>query len=319
MEASIALWERFALGILQTGGTVGGGQNLLGLISHLIVFPFFALLLTGPGGWIVPITVLSGILLEVLTVSRATVALAGIGFVAVFTLSAFRKWTSRKAMVLMVGVLLIIVAAPLVISSFEQRKSQNDYASSDAERAAYVRAAETMLADHPFGVGANHFAVIANIDGYYLNAGVPPDFMSLAGHVHNSYLLVAAETGYFGLITLLLLLLRPLVVAFRCGWHHREDDRGDLLLGLGVGLLIIYVHSLFEWIFVTFQVQYLVAFAIGCVSGIAQQLGYWRQIAAPKSSLKAGSSLVDARSRALKSQDSSGDLPLFYPPRGIER
>jgi hypothetical protein len=86
---------------------------------------------------------------------------------------------------------------------------------------------------------------------------------------------VAAETGYVGLITFVLFLLRPMMVAFLCGLRHRGDPRGDLLLGLGVALLVVYVHSFFEWIFVTFHAQYMLAMEFGLVAGLAQQLGYW--------------------------------------------
>jgi hypothetical protein len=73
----------------------------------------------------------------------------------------------------------------------------------------------------------------------------------------------------------LLLLLRPLIVAFFCGWSNRSDRRGDLLIGIGVGLLIVCIHSFFEWIFVLSETQYMFAMQIGLVAGLAQQLGYW--------------------------------------------
>jgi hypothetical protein len=72
------------------------------------------------------------------------------------------------------------------------------------------------------------------------------------------------------------MLARPLVVAFRCGWRNRGDRRGDLLLGLGMSLLIVYIHSYFEWIFITFAAQYMWALEVGMVAGLATQLGYWR-------------------------------------------
>jgi nucleoside-diphosphate-sugar epimerase len=97
--------------------------------------------------------------------------------------------------------------------------------------------------DHPLGIGANHFAVIGNIENYYARAGVKAAMMARAGNVHNFYYLTAAETGYQGLIALLLLLISPLFVAFRCGWRNLGDYRGDLLLGLGVALLTVYLHS----------------------------------------------------------------------------
>ena len=277
-EAGYTIWQRFELGITQTSGTFIH-QNSLGLISHFVVFPYFALLLAGRRGWMVPTVLLCGALVEVLTTSRGTVLFAGIGYAAVFILSAVRKWTLRKAVVLSIGVLAVAVLAPLAISSFEQRFAgglpADEYGGYD-ERAAYKVAATRMLSDHPMGVGANHFTFAANVDGYYDAAGVLAVFSSRAGNVHNIYWLIAAETGYAGLITFVLLLIRTLTVAFLCGWRYRGDQRGDLLLGFGVALLIVYVHSNLEWIFITFQAQYMWALDLGLVSGLAQQLGYWR-------------------------------------------
>src|SRR5262249_39586605 len=123
------------------------------------------------------------------------------------------------------------------------------------------------------GIGPNHFVQIANMDGYYQNAGV---LSSRGSNVHNVYWLVASETGWLGLITFTVLLVRPLSVTFFCGLRHRGDRRGDLLLGLGVALLVVYIHSFFEWIFLLPDTQYIFAVTVGLVAGLAQQLGYWR-------------------------------------------
>jgi O-antigen ligase len=133
-----------------------------------------------------------------------------------------------------------------------------------------------MISDHPLGVGANYYVVAANTGGYNNRAGVAPVIGSESTNVHNIYYLVTAETGYIGLATFVLMLLQPLVVAFRCGWRNRGDRRGDLLLGLGISLFVIYVHSYFEWIFITFSPQYMFALDVGLVAGLATQLGYWR-------------------------------------------
>ena len=296
IEASDTIWERFGLGILQTSGNVGH-QNLLGLMSHFIVFPFFALLLTRPRGWLPPLVVTAGLVVEVLTTSRATVGLAAVGYAACFMLSILRQWTSRKALVLLIGVGTITVLAPLAVSSFEHRFAEEgssiDQGDYD-ERAAYERAAAMMLSDHPLGVGANHFVVVGNVGGYYDAAGVGEYILGRSGNVHNVYWLVATEAGYPGLITLVLLLLCPISVAFRCGWRHRGDQRGDLLLGLGVALLIVYIHSIFEWILITFQAQYLLALDLGLVAGLAQQMGYWRRYSPQGARLGAGTLSIKA-------------------------
>jgi O-antigen ligase len=284
MEAGFTVWQRFGLGILQASGTTDH-QNTLGLMSHFVVFPLFALLLAGRRGWLPLVAVLAGVLIEVLTASRATLGLAGLGYAAVFVLSAMRHWTSRKALVLMVGLVAVAVVVPIALSSYAER-GEAQMTSSDTERVSMAAASAAILADHPWGVGANNYVNAANVGDYYQKSGL--SWTSFGAIVHNIYWLVAAETGYVGLITFVLFLFRPLVVAFLCGWRYRGDVRGDMQVGLGVALLIVYIHSGFEWIFITFEPQYLFALNLGLVAGLAQQLGYWRRKNLQGISLRAG-------------------------------
>jgi O-antigen ligase len=280
LQAGYAIWDRVGLGILQAAGGEFH-QNFLGLMSHFVVFPCAALLLAGVPMWRPAIGLFAGLLVEVLTVSRATVGLAAGGYAGLFFLSALRGWTRRKALFLAFGVVAIAALAPFIQSSFERRFAQQTTESEAyEERLAFARAAIMMIEDHPMGVGANSYVTVANAGDYNIRAGVSLAETSRSQNVHNVYLLVAAETGYVGLITYLLVLLRPLVVAFRCGWRQRGDRTGDLLLGLGMALLVVYFHSNFEWIFITWSPQYLFAMDAGLIAGLAVQLGYWPERAA---------------------------------------
>jgi O-antigen ligase len=265
------------LGVLQAGGTLGH-ENFLGLLSHFVTFPGIALLLAGQRGWRPIVGPVSGLVAAALTVSRATVGLLAAGFIALFCLSARRGWTPRKAHVLVVSIALAVLLMPLVVSSFQERFSFSDktIGNNYDERAAFEKAATMMISDHPLGVGANSYVLIANTEGYNSRAGVAWVVGSESTNVHNVYYLVAAETGYVGLLTFLLVLLVPLVTAFRCARRYRHDPRGDFLLGMGMSLLIVYIHSYFEWVFITFQGQYMFALSAGMIAGTAKQLGYWR-------------------------------------------
>jgi O-antigen ligase len=276
VEVVFAVWQR-AHGVLQTPGTVGS-QNLLGMISHFVIFPFFAAMLGGRPGRLAPTVVAAGLLIAVLTASRGTIVLDCLGLVTLLVLSGLRQWTPRKAQILWVGVLAMAIFAPLAASSLQKRfhgGPELGLSQEDSERLVFKKAASMMLADHPMGVGANHFTVIANVGGYFTSAG--EDWSAGRGsNVHNVYWLVAAETGYVGLIAFVAFLLAPLIAAFRCSYRHVGDPRGDLLLGLGVALLVVYIHSFEEWIFVVFETQYLFAIVMGLIAGLAQELQYWR-------------------------------------------
>jgi O-antigen ligase len=193
--------------------------------------------------------------------------------VGLFGLSALRQWTSRKALILAACAALAGIASPFVLSAFAERFELQPEGHYD-ERAVFEKAAGMIISDHPMGVGANYYVVEANTEGYNDRAGVAPVIGSDSANVHNVYYLITAETGYIGLITFLLMLLQPLVVALRYGWRCRGDQRGDLLLGLGMALFVVYVHSYFEWIFVTFTAQYMFALVVGSIAGLAMQLGY---------------------------------------------
>ena len=281
LEVAVAGWQR-AHGVLQAPGTFGS-QNLLGMISQFVIFPFFAGILGGRRGRLAPAVVGAALVVAVLTASRGTIALDFLGLATVFVVSALGQWTPRKAKVLWAGVAVLAVFALFAASSLQQRfhgGPQLGLSEEDSERLRFKMAAAEMLADHPMGVGANHFNIVANIGGYFTRVG---EFWSSgrASNVHNVYWLVAAETGYVGLVAFVAFLVSPLIAAWRCGFRHRMDPRGGLLLGLCVALLVVYVHSFEEWIFVVLETQYLLAIVEGLVAGLTEELHYWH----PKTSV----------------------------------
>jgi O-antigen ligase len=286
IQTVIELYQHLFLGELRVGGTVGH-ENLVGIMTHFVIFPMFALLLAGQRGWHPVAAPLIGMLSSVLTVSRAAIGLNAVGFVFAFVLFALKRWTPRMTVVALLGLTAFAGLSPIALSSIEQRNANqrlveqersnlNEPRRTEDVRVNMNRAAAMIVEDHPMGIGANNYIRIANIGGYNIRAGVPLSKTMLAATVHNIYWLVAAETGYFGICTFVIMLLGFLVTAFKCGWRNQTDRRGSLLLGFGVVLLVLYVHSWFEFALVLQEVQYPFAIIVGLVSGLAIQLGYWR-------------------------------------------
>jgi O-antigen ligase len=180
----------------------------------------------------------------------------------------------------------------LALASLDRRFAADPLLDYD-ERAQFVSAAAMMLANRPMGIGANNFAVVNNTQGYAERVEIY--WKSRSNLVHNIYWLTLAEMGYLGLVALLLLLLRPLTVAFRCGWRNRGDPRGDLMIGFATSLLIIYIHSYFEWVFFTTHVQYIFAMTAGMIAGLAQEMGYWRRAKVHSIGLSTASALGPIR------------------------
>jgi O-antigen ligase len=281
LEVVVAGWQR-AHGVLQTPGTLSS-QNHLGMISQFVIFPFFAVILGGRGGRLAPAVVVAGLVIAVLTASRGTIALDFVGLAIVFVLSALGQWTPRKTKVLWAGVAATAVVTLLAASALQQRfhgGPELGLSEEDGERLKFKEAAADMLADHPMGVGANHFNMVANVGGYFTRVGELWG-AGRASNVHNVYWLVAAETGYIGLIAFVAFLLPPLIAGLRCGFRHRTEPTGDVLLGLGVALLVVYVHSFEEWIFVVIETQYILAIVMGLIAGLAQKLDYWPKTRVP--------------------------------------
>jgi hypothetical protein len=268
-QGGVVVWQRFVLHHLHVTGSFPT-QNMLGLVTHFVIFPFFALLLAGEKAWEARTIPLVGVLIDVITASRASLGLAGAGFSILYMLSGVRKWTARKARILAAGVVVLALLSPLAYRQFELRFGAYGLPANEGGRSELNDAAALILSDHPMGIGANNFVVVANVQGYYERANV--EHLNTSTFPHNIYWTAVAETGYFGLLALMIFLIRPLTFALACGWRHRNDRRGDMLLGFAVSLFIVYIHSYFEWVFFTDQVQYFFALDIGIIAGLAQQL-----------------------------------------------
>jgi len=267
------IYQRFGLGATQVDGLFIH-QNTLGMAAHMVLIPHLALLLHGYRGLRTQLFAVFGTLLVVVfTASRAAVGLSAAGIGLTYALLALAGLTGRKMLFAAVAVMGVALIAPVAISAFEHRfeavplnESQYD------ERAAFNRAASFILDEHPWGIGVNNYVHVARDFGYSERAGVAPVEGNRNNIVHNAYLLAGAEAGYLGLAAFCLMLAVPLVTALATGWRFRAMAEGALLLGLGVTLSVIYLHSLFEWVIFGKEVQYLLFMVMGMIFGISLRL-----------------------------------------------
>lgn len=265
-EAIMAL-HQYLLGDPRPGGNLGHA-NFLGLASDFVVYPTLALLLggrrlIGPG-----IVLLAGLLIAVIGGSRATLGLFAAGSLLTVLLSLIHRRTSRKIGFAAAFALLLVVSVP-VLSWSTHRRTQADLNSSDLERSAMKLAASMMISDHPLGVGANQYVIVANTGGYSARAGVPWNADDRAAPVHDAYYLVAAELGIPGLIGLIALLASFISVGFRCLGRLNGDQNSELLPGLLAAMIVVSVHIAFEWVFMHFVLHYLLALCAGMLVAVA--------------------------------------------------
>lgn len=267
------LYQRFQLHLPQTMGLFIH-QNTLGMAAHFVIFPHLALLLAGYRNvrYLVG-TVVATIVVVVFTASRAAVGFSVIGLGTLFVTQALAGLTQRKVAIGLAALASLLIVAPLAISTFSNRFELSPLGESQYdERAAFNRAASFILDDHPLGVGINHYVHTARDFGYSERAGVIGFEGNRNNIVHNAYWLTAAEAGYPGVVAFCIMLAVPLLVAWRTGWRMRHTLEGNLLLGFGVALLVVYLHSFYEWVIFAREIQYLLTMTMGMIFGIALRL-----------------------------------------------
>lgn len=262
------LYQRFGLGYAQTPGLFIH-QNALGMVTHLALSPCLALLLYGYRRWWLAPTVAGVVLIVVFTASRGTIGFSAFGLVLTYLVLALAGLTQRKVAFAACGLAAVAIIAPLAMSSFHKRFTENPLNEAQYdERAAFNRTAAFILSDYPGGIGSNHYVHVAKNFGYASRAGVWDNEANRNNIVHNAYWLTAAETGWFGIAAYLVMLAVPLACAFVAGWRARARAEGALLLGLGVALAAVCLHSNFEWIVYTKDIQYPLSTTMGMIFGI---------------------------------------------------
>jgi O-antigen ligase len=264
--------EQKLQGTFQAYGTLGH-QNLLGLMAEFVLLPLLALMLGGVRNRVMMAGVIASLLVIGLGASRGAVAVSLGGAGLLILLSIMRRSTPRKWQVVGFAAFALALTSPIIIQGMHNRfgqLAQHGVAADgvDVERLAFERAAKAMWADHPMGVGANEYVVVANSKGYSGRAGVIWNGTSRAANVHNTYLLVAAETGWFGLVSFIALFAAAIYAGLRFAFQNKRDPRGDIVLGFTVALIATAVHNQYEWVWVTYQAQCTFAISLGVISGM---------------------------------------------------
>ncbi len=164
-----------------------------------------------------------------------------------------------------------------------------------------------MLVENPMGVGPNQYPLAANTRGYSERAGVAWNYGSRSANVHHMYLLMGAESGWLGMITFTAFLMWIIISGLKFAFQNKRDPVGDLVLGFTVTMIVIAVHGLYEWIFVTYEVQTIFAVAIGLIAGSIRLRGNMKQSEAHEalSTAKSESSTFEDAAPALANERES--------------
>jgi hypothetical protein len=263
-----AVWValQYVQHVERPGGSFGH-SNTMGIAANFAVFPALALML-GTRRWILPsAAVLSGLACAVFGGSRASMGLFAIGIFLTVVLSIVHKPSSRKYGMLGAMTLLVMAAAPAMIWSVGQRTVEST-TSSDNDRAAMKDAASMIIADHPFGVGADQYVIIANIGGYSQRAGVPWNEANLRAPVHDSYYLITAELGFLGLAGMLAMLGSFIALGFGLLRRSLPEECSELVPGLLATTIIVAIQISYEFTFMEFMIHDLCAINAGILVAV---------------------------------------------------
>jgi O-antigen ligase len=238
----LALGQRYFYGAMRPMAAFSH-PNSLAMAANL-VFPIaLAIVLSAPRAKIAIAAAMTAPLCVVLTLSRGALVLTVLEICAVLGVSILRRPTARKGLVAasigVMGLAVVVKSYDTLIERFTRAPPQSEQA-----RTLFNQAARAMLSDHPFGVGINQYSHVLGNLGYADALGIPP--IDREGLAHHVYWLTAAETGWLGVSSYLLLLALPLFAALSL--LRAKGMRGDLALGCAVSLGVMYVHGTAEWI-----------------------------------------------------------------------
>lgn len=265
LQAGYVIQQKLG-GVVQAPGTLSH-QNLLGTMTEIALLNILAARLEGERDRIITLGVLAGIIIVAGGGSRATIGLVGGFSVLLIVLSLIRNRTSGKVAFAAAAAGILALAAPVALMTLHERFGESSLVTEESTREAMANAARAISADHPFGVGANLFVNVSNVDGYANRYNIPWFGTTRAVPVHNAYLLARAETGYHGWAVFVLLLVVPMVVGFRHTFRYRRRRAEGAVLGSATAMAAIAAHSFFEFNALSLSTLLPLAMNIGIIAG----------------------------------------------------
>ena len=310
-QGIFAVYQR-GTGVFQVTGSFVH-QNTLGFMLHFVTIPLLAMLMARKQSNLYLAAVASAGVAVALSASRGSIAFVCVGIVLLFVLSLMRQSTSRKYTLIGATVGLAVLVSPIAVSGLNTRFDNLAKAGSYDERAAFEEAATMMLLENPMGVGPNQYPLAANTRGYSQRAGVAWNHGSRSANVHHMYLLMGAESGWLGMITFTAFLMWIIISGLKFAFQNKRDPVGDLVLGFTVTMIVIAVHGLYEWIFVTYEVQTIFAVGIGIIAGSIRLRGSIKQSEAHEAitTAKSESSTFKTLLQPSQTRESPAEINLF--------
>ena len=254
----------FAFG--RAGGTLGHANALANFLELLLPLAL-AVYLSSIRGWLRYLAIAAlclGLIGLFLTFSRAGWGAILIGIlVVVTTMTRFQaKRRGRVLLFMLLIVMLVVILGLTFQEAILQRLNLYGRSSWVIRIESYELAWQMIKENLWWGVGANNY-LAASTD--YLQSTRAPALAI----VHNYFLLVIAETGLLGLLTLLLVLYGTRRQARRL-----MKTEGVVVpvvsVGLWAGLVAVLAHSMFDWLLRYDPIYTLFWFSVALLIAIGQ-------------------------------------------------
>ena len=191
--------------------------------------------------------------------------IVAVSFARAFALKSRRRMRSQLTVLAIMAALAVPVLAKSADGIIERYNEDSE--SSMDFRHKNNEIAETLAGRNVFGVGLNNY--VAELDQPVGKLLAPID-KTVAHHL---YLLVAAETGWVGLSTLVLALVVFWIVGLRTALSGRTSHSRDVTLGLLTGLLTCHLHSFLESDMLRTHTFFIVCILLGMLVGLHQREG----------------------------------------------
>ena len=231
--------------LFRVGGTLGHPNRLAMFIEFLLPLTMSLFLFERARARRILAVVIFGaaFLALILTGSRG----GWIGFLAsmvIYFAALIRRRTIRARVLIGPALLTVLIVLSSAMSSdiINRRVRGEDYGSA-MSRIPMIQIALNLIEAHPVGgVGLNNYAVVM---GEFDNTILGRRYKSIHRPVHNTYLLIAGETGILGLASFLLLVFSAAAVLLRA---MRSDDALHYLFALALvcGFLAFFLHGLVD-------------------------------------------------------------------------
>jgi hypothetical protein len=250
-QGASSLYQKYALHAVRVVGSQSH-PNSLAMLVNLVAPIALALVLAGLGDKTAGLVVVSAAMCDVFSLSRGGMMMFVLASTTCVGASIWRRPTVRKFGLVALGGLGALGGIAKGWDTIVNRFLHAPKESEEA-RVLFNKAAAMMAGDHPFGVGINMYSYSLEHGGYAARLAI--DAGDRNGIAHHIYWLTAAETGYFGVSTFVLLLASVLVNALRS--TTKPDGRGDIAVGIVAGLVVTYLQGTAEWIARQTNMSYL--------------------------------------------------------------